>query len=222
MWHSFIFHFRIYFSPGIPPTTSSTRGVRTFIYFIFVIRSFIFHFRISFSLCISPTTSSTRGVRTFRYIYCAFIFPFRISFSPGISPTTSSIRGVRTFRHIYCPFIFISEFLSVLAFRQQHHQPGAFGRSDIFIVRSFSFQNSFQSWHFANNIINQVRSDVQIYLLSVDWNHWILTLIIAIMKLAIVSGWVWRNCIRTQLKSHRLHTECVGYFYLVCRMGSTK
>ena len=34
-----------------------------------------------------------------------------------------------------CSFsFFISEFLSVLAFRQQHHQPGAFGRSDIFIV----------------------------------------------------------------------------------------
>ena len=34
-----------------------------------------------------------------------------------------------------CSFLFfISEFLSVLAFRQQHHQPGAFGRSDIFIV----------------------------------------------------------------------------------------
>ena len=37
-----------------------------------------------------------------------------------------------------CSFsFFISEFLSVLAFRQQHHQPGAFGRSDIFIVCSF-------------------------------------------------------------------------------------
>lgn len=31
-------------------------------------------------------------------------------------------------------FRLISEFLSVLAFRQQHHQPGAFGRSDLFIV----------------------------------------------------------------------------------------
>ena len=36
----------------------------------------------------------------------------------------------KTFRS----FFLLSEFISILAFRQQHNQPGAFGRSDIYVI----------------------------------------------------------------------------------------